>query len=1615
MKPKFRSLAAAFYPLTRSIIVVVSSLAFAVTADAAKTWSGATDANWATTTNWVEGALPGTTETVVFDANSTLNLSAIALGANRTVRGINLTSPASDVTIAAGSTLTLGVNGISLVGATQNLALNCGVAIDTGRQIWNVPAGRSVITAAAPTRGTDIAGVAQFNTTGTIKLGSAASALVADTQSNAWGNFGTNDWAALDASGNVIAATYTPATTGITHGVINDIQGNIGVISSTALINAIRFDSNTVYNLDVANSGTARTATVGGILVTANCAGGSIGGNGRTNAFIRPNRSSGGGIRIFNVIQNSAADFTIGAVISNSSSSTATLHKSGTGKLIVTGNAGYTSGTRISEGTLQFGAAGASGFPGSGDITNNSSLIFSRSDTVTLIHNILGTGSFTQAGPGELDLTTSVSTFTGPVNIIGGTLGVTTMNNLGAGTAINIENGATFKFLSNIDPSVRSMVIGSTGASLDTNGFDISLGSAFASGSTGSLTKKGAGKLTLSTANDYSGGTNVNGGTLLVNASGAVGSGALTVNTGGTLAGTGSVSATAQVTSGGALAPGNSAVGTLTVGGLTLDSGSAATYEFNNTPSNDQVAVSVPGGLTINGGAITLVQEGTATPFTGLGTYNLISYSGSISGSGVSSLSVANAQPGYTYGFSADGSNVKLTIGAAGVVSKWITDGSGSWATGSNWDNGVPDGSGATANLTTSLSAPATISLNGGKTVGALTFNSATNGYTVDQGSGGSLTINNGVSAAAITNNGGIHVISAPVILSSNTGLTSATAAEKLSFEGVVSGSGNLTKAGPGELVLSGSNTFNGLLTLSEGKTMFASGGLGAGNLDISGATLVWASGNTQDISNRTITFGENTVTFDTNGNDVSLANSFGEFGNAGLTKSGMGKLTIADEGAFAGATTINGGILQLGSGGTTGTLNGNIVNNAELVVSRSDSFTLGNLISGTGSLEIMGGGTIQLSAANTFSGTTTITSGGINLMNPLALQNSTLNYQTAGGSLSFGAQTVATLGGLSGDKNLTLENADSPTPAAVALTVGGNNGSTTYTGVLSGSGSLVKTGTGTLTLGAANTYAGTTTSNGGVLEIDLGAAVNSSNAVTTSGTGQVAVTGGSMSVSTGNFGVSSGGFLLNGGSTTFSGTVTAAGSNGSNASALIKVIDGVLTAPSIVLGRTFENINNTNTPNGPNAAAAERNLYIVGGQVNISGDLLIGTASNVPNSTVITRVDGGALNVAGAVSVGLNNGDRWSMLDINGGEFNSTATAVDSGVVLGGDWQGRSAFIVRGTGIAKVERVQMGKGTLNGSGLVNLLGGELYVGSGGIVLGTTGTGFVSEVRLNGGTLAAKANWSTNFPVTMPGASFSTIKAADSSGNPFNITLNGLVSGTGSIDKTGAGMVTLVAGNTSTGSTTVMEGVLKVQAAVFDDACTIGVEAGMGAALNLDFTGGDRVGVFEIDGVPQADGIYGAIGSGAPHETAAITGAGLLYVNTSLISSPYATWANANGLTTGVNDGTNDDPDNDGISNVLEFVLGGNPLASSTSILPTVSASGSNFVFTFNRSDESESEVALTFQHGTNLTGWTNVSIPAATAGSVAVTENGVSPDTVVVTIPKGANTKLFGRLEAVK
>ena len=126
-------------------------------------------------------------------------------------------------------------------------------------------------------------------------------------------------------------------------------------------------------------------------------------------------------------------------------------------------------------------------------------------------------------------------------------------------------------------------------------------------------------------------------------------------------------------------------------------------------------------------------------------------------------------------------------------------------------------------------------------------------------------------------------------------------------------------------------------------------------------------------------------------------------------------------------------------------------------------------------------------------------------------MQNSTVNL--VGGSLTFSNLDFATLGGLAGNQNVTLANGSS---AALALTVGGNNQDTLFSGNLNGSGNLTKTGTGNLTLSGNNLYTGNTTVSAGNLVVsNLGAASASGSGVMTVAPGAALIGNGGVAANT--------------------------------------------------------------------------------------------------------------------------------------------------------------------------------------------------------------------------------------------------------------------------------------------------------------------------------------------------------------------------------------------------------------------------------------------------------------------------------------------------------------------
>ena len=186
---------------------------------------------------------------------------------------------------------------------------------------------------------------------------------------------------------------------------------------------------------------------------------------------------------------------------------------------------------------------------------------------------------------------------------------------------------------------------------------------------------------------------------------------------------------------------------------------------------------------------------------------------------------------------------------------------------------------------------------------------------------------------------------------------------------------------------------------------------------------------------------------------------------------------------------TIAGGTLQLGNGGTSGAIAGNIVDNGTFAIDRSDTYIFGGNISGTGSFVQMGTGTTVLTGASSYTGPTNLTAG--------ILQAGAANVFAPASSFTISTGAVLnlnsfnqTIGSLGGAGNVMLGSA--------ILTAGGNNANTTFSGAISGSGGLTKAGSGTLILSGSNGYTGVTNINGGTLEVD--GAITSSSNVTVNG-----------------------------------------------------------------------------------------------------------------------------------------------------------------------------------------------------------------------------------------------------------------------------------------------------------------------------------------------------------------------------------------------------------------------------------------------------------------------------------------------------------------------------------
>jgi len=162
-----------------------------------------------------------------------------------------------------------------------------------------------------------------------------------------------------------------------------------------------------------------------------------------------------------------------------------------------------------------------------------------------------------------------------------------------------------------------------------------------------------------------------------------------------------------------------------------------------------------------------------------------------------------------------------------------------------------------------------------------------------------------------------------------------------------------------------------------------------------------------------------------------------------GITKTGNGKLLLTANNAYQGTTLILGGTLQVGSSGTSGTLGaGDVTNNAALVYNRSDSSTVGNSISGTGTLTQFGSGTLVLSGTNTYSGVTIVSNGVLRLTHEQCLSTNTAVSISAGAKIDLAFNGTNTVRSLTVNGVLQVRNkVYSKYTLPVALSGDNNNG----------------------------------------------------------------------------------------------------------------------------------------------------------------------------------------------------------------------------------------------------------------------------------------------------------------------------------------------------------------------------------------------------------------------------------------------------------------------------------------------------------------------------------------------------------------------------------------------
>ncbi|MBL0182567.1 MAG: autotransporter-associated beta strand repeat-containing protein [Chitinophagaceae bacterium] len=851
-------------------------------------------------------------------------------------------------------------------------------------------------------------------------------------------------------------------------------------------------------------------------------------------------------------------------------------------------------------------------------------------------------------------------------------------------------------------------------------------------------------------------------------------------------------------------------------------------------------------------------------------------------------------------------SNLLLANSAFAKSTTWNLATGGLWTTAGNWTNGVPAaGDDVTINTTsTAITNIPSISLN------SLTI-------------GGNCNLVPAAAGNTLTVTGTFSVASGFALSLGTSGATRYNMTLGSACVGTLNGTLNVYSTGTNA-------TFTNSGTLSIGSAGFVADGGGANNSDFSlsatgvlkvastaGISTTAGTGNIRLTGTRTYTAGSEVVyngsAAQVTGNaipttsDITIDNTAGVTLTAALTSTGTltmtnGTLDMANTNLSVAGLTGSGNLTH--SSGAAGT--------RTLTVTGTGSpaaFT-GVISNGTATSVLLnksGTGTLTLNGLNTYTGTTTISAGTISINTlqdvsggasslgapttvangtiTLVVASSTLKYTGAGNSSNRVIATTTDGSSIdaSGTGSLTLTG---------GVTSGGGNDDLELTGtgvgimnsvIATGSGLLDKTGTGTWTFGAANSYTGTTTVSAGTLAYGINNAISSGAVIISGGTldigtftdnvGTVTLTSGIIA---GTSGVLTGtSYAMQSGSVsailagavnltkTTAGTVTMSGAN--TYTGVTTITTGILSVSTIGNGGVAGNLGaatnavgnlvlNGGTLQYTGATASTNRNYTLGATstievTNAANTLTISGASNV-TANGLTKTGAGTLQLsaangytgtttvsAGTLLYGINNALSSGAVTVNGGTFDiatftdavgtvtltSGTIAGTSGVLTGTSYAMQSGSVTAILGGAGIALTKTTSGTVTMSG-INTYTGITTISAGILSVGTIGNGGVAgnlgaatnaaaNLVLGGGTLQyTGVTASTNRAFTLTTGTTSTIDVATST---ENLTISGASAATtGSLIKSGDGALTLSGANAYTGTTTVSAGALIAGASV---------------------------------------------------------------------------------------------------------------------------------------------------------------------------------------------------------